>query len=166
MSWGRFLAACLLPPRPPPTHFPSACIVPRAANPAAQPARQGSPLARNQRLRFRTALSERRGELGGGAGGASAANHRAAHVRHVCASGPRPAPARLGVRGWRWLGVRPRVTCGGLGMRALGGRGCVVVSGMGACGAEGFSRVWKVPAGVAGMGCEGAGGGGGERGSF
>ena len=38
-------------------------------------------------------------------------------------------------------------------MRALGGRGCVVVSGMGACGAEGFSGVWKVPAGVAVMGC-------------
>lgn len=62
--------------------------------------------------------------------------------------------------------MRPWVACAGLGMRALGGRGCVVVSGMGAYGAERFSGVWKVPAGVAVMGCEGTGGGGGERGSF
>lgn len=171
MSWGRFLAASLLPPRP--HALPSACIVPRAANPAARPARQGSPPrpASAAAVQDTPELAARRAWRGRGRGQRcqSPRGARAARLRIR----PPPGAGSAGGAGVAVAsGVRPRVTCAGLGMRALGGRGCVMLSGDGSVRGGGFYqglercrqewRGWGVKALRAGGGEEASEFGGGR----
>lgn len=171
-----------LAPPPTPTHFPSGCIVPGLpGQQTPQPGLRASaaPAPRTScSCQARPPHPQLRGALGRGAGGAGAANHRAAHVRHVSASlPPLRRPLGWGCARWRCGGVggvtvRGSWVCSGsrdasaLGVPAVrrgrggcaraGLRGSAGVWGMGVCGDGRFLR-----------GLEGAGrravGGGGEQ---